>query len=205
MADQRSKHRLLAMDAVDADDFSDLLRADFPDIRFVDYEYWLLPGPPAYVNREPPNLQVPYRPSLADPAEWRFRVWREPEGWQAVWSGPNKDGLYFITNKPTVQFVFERGCIYEGTPTVLHCGRIWAYYDADDREHLQFLNKVWRLSAKLSSNIIQFVDRDTKLPVESPGRGPVWIGRHAAQWCLEDSRRTIDERVRPPDPSRATS
>lgn len=205
MADQRSKHRLLAMDEVDAADFSDLLRGQFRDIRFVEYEHWLIrrsPGPPYYVNREPPNLQVPYRPSLADPAEWRFRVWREPEGWKPVWSGPNKDGLYFITNEPRVHFVFERGCIYAPTPAVLHCGRIWAYYGVDDREHLQFLNRVWRLSAKLSSNIVQFVDRDTKVPIEAPGRGPVWIGRHAAQWCLEDPRRTIDERVRPPDPSR---
>ncbi len=205
-SEPRSKQRLLAMDEVDAADFSDLLRAHFPDIRFVDFEYWRLrlPKAPYYINREPPNLQVSYCSSLADFANDRFRVWREPVGWRPNWAGPNEHGVYPLTNMPRVHFVFERGRgANRPTSKVLHCGRIWAYYDVGDREHLQFLNQVWRLSAKLSSNIVQRVDRDTQEPLGLPGRDPVWIGKHAAQWCLEDPRRTIDENRRPPDPSRA--
>lgn len=195
-----SKSRQLVMDREDADAFSRVLLEAYPRIRFVPFEYWRRwiggEGHP-WEDLKPPHLDLQYFDSLGDPSEWRFRAWVEPKGWQPDWQGPNENGIWVIKNQPHLQFVFERGMTIPPEHTNLQAGRVWAYFGKDDREYRAFLNRLWRILAKMTTNSLLLVDRETKELRGPTVRCTTWAGPHAIAWCREDPMRTLDSDLRP--------
>lgn len=193
-----SKGRVLCFNQADAHDFGEALRERFPRIRFRMFDYTYLQSRPA--PGEQPRLDIPLYESLGDPSEWRFSVWIEPEGWEPVWEGPNKNNLMVITNKPVLRFAFDISrCYPRPYGDNLHQGQIWAYYRADDKETARFLNAVWRISAKLSTNVLDIVDPETGAVTYKATRSMIWAGYHALDWCRADPRHFIDGNIRPTD------
>lgn len=203
----RSTERDLRLLPADEEEFSRLLREAFPEIRFLRYEYWRRRIDGGQDQKlAPPNLKLHYYDSLAVPGEMMLRAWREPEKWKPVWTDePNRNGVYGIVNEPRHQFVYQSCCgvrtsehggwLYRN-PTIRE-GRFFAYWNKEDKEAQSFVNKVWRITGKLTSNRLILVDEDTKKPISGPHRPYIWVGHHARRWCLADPMRTIQFRWRP--------
>lgn len=169
------------------------------------YEYWTRKIDKDGYRKEkqkPPNLNLQYYDSLGDPGERRFRVWVEPEGWEPDWQGPNENSIWFIANKPRLEFVFERSNTIPPEHINMRDGRIRAYYRKDDDEHRLFLNRVLRIVGRMTTNVLRHTDRDTKIVDGPPMRTVLWAGPHARAWCLEDPRRTLGSDWRPVEPER---
>lgn len=197
-----SKSRELRMHMKDAADFTVALRAAFPDIRFLADDYtgqkmamrW-----PDGPSRTKPTAPLTYRTGLDDPLERRFWVWVEPPGWQPRWEHwANHEGrkIWRVENEPRLKFHFDRSGIGTAFPNRLRDGSIWAYYAKGDAEHLAFLNKVWRMAEKLTTNWLDTMCDDGT--VFATGRTPIWVGQHALRWCAASPKRTIDDYLRPP-------
>lgn len=207
----RFKTRCTAMNAADAEDFSRALLEAYPNVRFVRHpysEYYVFKGRRAdgcwqteRVENQPPNLHVPYVDSMGVPDGGRFMVWLEPEGWEPIWFGPGKLGIYFIINEPKLWFVFGRSREYPHPPdlTVLDDSRIESRYHRANKEHQAFLNKVWRIVAKLTSQALVLHDKDTLEVKGLSERSMLWAGHHAIRWCREDPKRFITDRYKPPE------
>ena len=169
----RFKTRYTAMNAADAEDFSRALIEAYPNVRFIRHPYWeytLFKGRRAdgcweaeRIKNQPPNLHVPYVGSMGIPDGDDFMVWLEPEGWEPIWFGPGKFGTYSIINRPRLWFKFGRSREYPHPPdlTVLDDSRIESRYHRENKEHQAFLNKVWRIVAKLTSQALVLHDKDT--------------------------------------------
>lgn len=193
------KSRLIAMNEADAEAFGTLLREAFPDIHFLRHDYWKRFEDGRTIFLRPPDLAIPYYSSLASPDEDFFLVWREPPDWQPDWQGPNKDGIYVIANEPRLQFVFDSGRTVPPKRDRVNAGRIWARYEPGDKEHVRFLNRVWRLNQKLTTNILKIIDPQTGAVINPRCRDAIWAGFNALQWCREDPSRVIDGNRRPVD------
>jgi len=123
----KSRHHI-ALTRKDADAFWDALRAEFPAIRVLPWDFeepWLdhkaseeqrslikagklPPDTPRQVMRHPGKDSLPYLPSLGG-AVLPSTVWIEPPGWRPRWSpAPNREGVYTIINRPRLQFEFTR-------------------------------------------------------------------------------------------------
>lgn len=225
----KTRH-LVALTHKDADAFSDALRVTYPAIRFFGSDYtktWIneeasrerlrlqsigaLPqDSPWRVMRHPGSEPLRYLPSLAD-AVFPSTAWIEPPGWHAEWSAmPNKEGLYTIVNRPSLQFDFTRSryirwrnrLAFDEPPEtlpddeilVLSCNRLEARYRRDDKEHQAFLRKVWRLLDKITTTEIAYCDRDTLEPLGVVrARRDVWVGFDAIKWARSDPRHYISD------------
>ena len=122
----------LVMTPGDADEFSRLLRAEFPTVKFLSREYWRPffdaaawkrdsdarheawkrgepPPPRRYAMPAPVGKSLPYHDSLGSPAETDFLAWIEPPGWQPQWGGDPAAGSLYVVNAPEVWFEFRRG------------------------------------------------------------------------------------------------
>ena len=197
-SDKASKMRLLAFTEADAETLTRILREEFPCVHFVKFHYSDEDiGRVGPHRSQPERFIVPYYETLADPDERYFLVWLEPSGWKPKWEGPNSEGVYVIANRPRLQFTFERSGRVPPDYLNLLGGRIWAYYLKDDKEHLRFLNKVWRIVAKLSTNVLDILDRKTGEVMRPAQRTIVWTGPDANDWCRADPRRRIDGNLRP--------
>ena len=198
-SNKASKMRLLAMAPDDAKAFSECLREAFPNIRLTNYQYGSVEIRKGGRLYRVPKKNLQYFDSLAEGESGRFVVWLQPEGWKPLWTGPNENDVFVISNEPTNQFVYESSHLNIPYPDNLRCGRIWAYYKKVDKEHLRFLNRVWRISAKLTTNVVDVLDMKT-LQVRYPSQKTMlWVGYHALDWCRAYPARTIDENVRPVD------
>jgi hypothetical protein len=193
-----SKRRELAMLSKDAEAFSRALLEIWPDIKFsnLDAGEEVIERDGKIVDRRP-KRNLRYYASLAEPGVSLFRVWREPEDWTLLWLGPNKYNVYELPNIPRFNFHYDASKIYSYRPHQLHSGRIWGYHLKDDKEHLRFLNKVWRLIPKLTDNVVENWDRDTGELRFPAHRLELWIGHHTAAWCRARPDRRIDESWRP--------
>ena len=203
-SDKASKMRIMAMAPVDADDFSVALKEAYPSIRFTDYDYGYVDIRKSGRIRSIPMKILHYCNSLTDPETWRFRVWLEPEEWTPHWTGPNENDVFVIPNKPTFQFIYDSSSLDVPRPDNLRPGRIWAYYKNEDKEHLRFLNRVWRIAARLTTNILDVVDEQTGDIRYPSGHTMVWAGYHALDWCRADPARRIDNTLRPADSNLVT-
>jgi hypothetical protein len=192
-----SRERLLAMTAEDAEDFSRALLDIWPDIRFTPYSVGseTVEHKDGYLIRRP-KKNLRYFSSLAEPGITNFHVWREPEDWTPLWLGPINDG-YRLANDPRFSFVYAPSGTPQDRPNALRSGRIWAIYLKGDKEHLRFLNKVIRLTAKLTTNVVDILDRETGEVIRHSHCDMLWVGHHALDWCRADPARRIDEYIRP--------
>jgi hypothetical protein len=210
----RFKTRYTCINAADAHDFSLALKEAFPNIRFVRAPYWeyfivLGQREDGYwsherVVNEPPNLHVPYVDTMGVEDGSRFTAWLEPEGWEPLWFGPNESGIHFIANEPRHWFMI--GISHDipfsrlPGPTTVRDERIESSYYFEDKEHLAFLNKVWRILEKLTSNVYVYYDGKTFEPKGVVTKGhTLWSGHHLRRWCLERPDRFIDFDLRPPE------
>lgn len=192
-----SKQREIALLPEDADEFSDILRAKFPDVRFLHYNYWRGYSDDSGHVQRPPSLVVPYYDSLGDPGERWFLVWLEPEGWKPIWTGPNEYDIYVIANEPRLQVSFDRGGIPRLDPTWFAESRMWVIYERDDKEHLRFINQVWRLIDKFCERALIKVDPRTGETRGEPIRGGLRYGPRLVEWFREDPRRHFRQNWRP--------
>jgi hypothetical protein len=88
----------------------------------------------------------------------------------------------------------------EGRSTLAE-GKVVARYTVGDKEHIAFINKVWRLAAKLSTNRTPWCYHDL---ASGQILGPyvaniIWIGHEALKWVREDPRHCFFHRHRPCD------
>ena len=82
------------------------------------------------------------------------------------------------------------------SPVDVRGGRISAIYDNSDEEVERFLEAVWHITAKLSTNVIDAVNMKTGKIY--PGmRTTAWYGYHALDWCRQDPHRVLDGYLRP--------
>lgn len=193
-----TKRREVAMISQDAEAFSIALLEIWPDIKFLNNKTGqeIIERDGKIVGRRP-KKNLRYYSSLAEPEVFSFHVWREPEDWDPLWLGPNKYNVYELPNKPRFRFTYEASVIRPNRRTQLDSGRIWGLYHKEDKEHLSFLNKVWRLTAKLTTNVLDVHDRETGEVLQHSYRSMHWVGHHTAEWCRADPDRRIDESWRP--------
>ena len=120
----------------DAYAFSEALRAAFPRVRFVSYDYarkffdykaWKKScdeaekagheNPSSLDYTRNPGVELPdYFPSLGDVLEDRFWVWIEPPNWRPRWRKRKRDGILVIENFPRLHF-FSRRVRMSGYPS----------------------------------------------------------------------------------------
>jgi len=196
------KRREVAMLSQDAEVFLQALLEIWPGIKFLNDRTGqeIIERDGKIVGRRP-KKNLEYYASLAEPDVFLFHVWRKPEDWDPLWLGPNKFNVYVLPNKPQFRFTYQASTIVLYRRTHMHSDRIWGMYYKEDKEHLQFLNKVWRLIPKLTSNIVELSDRDTGEIIDPGYRSERWIGHHTADWCRADPDRRINESWRPGDAS----
>ncbi len=182
----------MAMLSEDAEAFSQALLDIWPDIRFTKFDsgYETIEHEDGYLF-DRPKKNLKYFSSLVLDGPFHIHVWREPEDWTPDWIGPINDH-YRLANPPRHKFVYEPSKCWPPKTWNIRSGRIWADYLKSDKEHLRFLNKVIRLTGKLTSKIVETWDRDTGELRRSAHHSDLWIGRHTADWCHADPERQID-------------
>jgi hypothetical protein len=176
------KSRDLVFTQADADEFSAELGKAFPDIRFTSFAPWNWVG-------DDLHAPAPYFSSLGVPEESDFVAWREPTGWEPVWLPRPRLGGIYIANTPDVQFTFHRSWprkyVEKFTGTTMESLTsqvIYSYYFRSNLEHLQFLNKVWRIIGRMSTNVL---DLDSPITGERAKcvRANFWVGPDALKWA----------------------
>lgn len=180
-----------------------MLRSEFAGLRIVKH------------TREwyewDPEPQVIYRDRLStagNPTDLLQAVWLEPEDWQPAYQQkkPSRPRPIVLANPPSVEFRWDapkllgNSWFHEDGPWRLLPGQIYARLTDGDLEHRRFINTVWRIIGKLSTN---------KTPwhyhaPEGEIRGPyvdnmMWIGYGALNWVRQDPRRCFLYCHRPSD------
>jgi hypothetical protein len=202
------RRRSLIFSDEDVAAFVEALRTKYPRIRFVMQEYWRVQD--RGTTALPTVLAIPYRETLTSPGNFKEtlrRAWLEAEGWQARWSAPNRRGYRFIENEPRLSFTWMAPCMRWGSwfdekgRSKLDLGEITAQYVEGDKEHIGFINSVWRIIAGLSTNKTPWCYHEL-----ATGRilGPfvaseIWIGHEALKWVRQDARHCFFHRHRPCD------
>jgi hypothetical protein len=93
---------------------SEALRAEFPRLAFIGFEYWQEFRPSERNNAprspapDPGDAKPRLYQSFADPAEPHLRAWLEPENWRPRWSQPYSDGFRYLLNGPRSFLVYRR-------------------------------------------------------------------------------------------------
>ena len=197
-----SKVRAVLMDRVDAAEFSAALRAAFANIQYLADDYTgqkLAAKAPGAVGRIKPKSLLIYRTGLDDIEEKRFWVWVEPPGWRPQWerwTDHSGRKIWRLSNEPKLKFHFDRSFVGSAFPHNMLEGRIWATYASSDAEQRSFLNKVWRLSEKLTSDWLDALKNDGEHWFT--GKTGLWVGRHALRWCAASPKRRLAGHYRPP-------
>lgn len=198
--------------------FTDLLKETFPNIRFLDEDALGKRKHEAsgeQVAAKEPELR--YFDSLADPSNYTFTCWLEPEGWQPK-IGPTRFApkARCILNEPPLQFEFQATRAVQPTAYTTGdrfrqkdkplppawsrpSGRMIARPRVDDAEYKAFLGKAYKLVTKIATNKLIFTDPLTGWSRETPNpRGEnLWVGYHALAWCRENPRHFLDGSYRP--------
>lgn len=215
------KNRRIVFALEDVEAFTELLKASFPRIRFLDEKALGARKHEAFgsvhIARCEPKLR--YFDSLADPDQKWFLCWLEPEGWKPK-IGPTRfaPNARCILNEPPLQFEFRgmRAVLYMNYSTgqafrrkdkplppcwVRPDGELLAHPRVGDTEHKAFLGKVYNLVTKIATNKLVCVDTLTGRALVPPKlRGEkVWVGHHALAWCREHPRHFLAGYFRPAD------
>jgi hypothetical protein len=194
-------HCLLAEDEADVEV---RLRAKFPNIRFVQYEYWqdeeIWLAEQRKVFRQPPDLFVPYLPSLAaEDGRHATRIWLEPEGWEPDWqiwpeSGDDESRpLNRLFNMPP-SFRLLHTRPRNGD---LRHSSIDATILRGDKAHLSFVQAAARIFKRNAVTQYDVVYDDTGKVRFANQRVTMWTGQAAQAWCAADPVRRIDHCLRP--------
>jgi hypothetical protein len=201
-----SKQRLLLLAAEDELQVTKALRARWPQVIFVpsnyDDEISLGLGGSGFQSGPKPELRL--LTGLTAPGGVDgVRVWLPPNGWRPVWKAVDCKGdwrgdrQYVIANEPELECIYDRSIFPRTDNWDSTAGRIWAWYHRGDKEHLAFLNAVWRLVAKFTTNIVDVVYHDTGHVRRHAEKQSCWIGFHALDWARADPVRRLDHNMRP--------
>jgi len=213
----RFKTRYTVLTPTDADRFSRMLKRAFPSIRFHRKNYYrcflqelnpdLTLKDLQTIHADPSNLHIPYVESMGTSDGDNFTAWIEPDDWEPFWLGPNLRGIHWVVNKPELQFHLRTSDAHEADSRAnegaleLGVRRIEASYYPDQPDKKRFLDKVWRILAKMTTNKLLRVDRETRDPVEYQGGSEYcWAGPDAIRWALEHPLRTFGDDIRPAGP-----
>ncbi len=199
----------------DSEDFSIALREAFPSIKFIRYpRLFTLRKTLGRDDLQPEDMSLFYCDSLAQEFEidtpesrmWDSTIiaWLEPEGWEPFWIGPTSPrGGYTIANRPRLYFSYlSSGARYyrEKGNLILREGFIASTFPRNDKEFRSFLNKVWRILGKLTTNVLTCIDMKSGMPYGPAG--PIFIntcGLHALEWMREAPNRYVFSNCRPPE------
>ena len=210
-----AKRRQPAMLPADSEDFSNALREAFPSIKFIRRpSQFTLRRTLGRDELRPEDLSLFYCDSLAQDFElgtdecfkWDSTItaWLEPEGWEPFWIGPTPEsGNYVIANKPRLYFSYGAsgpGFYKENGNLILRDGFITSTFPRNDKEFKSFINKVWRILSKLTTNVFTHVDRKSGRPY-GPAKPTVidCCGLHAMDWMREAPNRYVISNCRPPE------
>jgi len=175
-----------------------------------------LPGEkwPALVSsrmRPPHGDPMPYLPSLSDHGGNIVLAWVEPSGWRPQWSDrPLRSDNYLILNKPDLRFHFRPSqyCVVgleRRTTWMLHPPSSLEYEefcmmtDGDldgpylfyEEEQIEFLNGVWRIMRRLTTNDLASVDPRTLHSFARVRLESQRAGHDAAEWTRQDRRHLL--------------
>ena len=135
---------------------------------------------------------------------WDSKIiaWLEPEGWEPFWIGPTcPRGDYAIANEPRPYFGYLGSRIHmRGGSEFLSEGFITSTFPKNDKEFQAFLNKVWRILGKLTTNVLTCIDIKRDLPYGPAERQFMGCcGLHALAWMREAPNRYVLGNRRPPE------
>ena len=194
-------HCLLAEDEADIEA---RLRAKYANIRFVEKDYgqdstaWK----DGYrrVYRQPPDLFVPYLPSLvANESQDIIRIWLQPDGWEPEWQIWPESGddmgrpLHRLANEPPyLRYLPSRP--REGN---YRRGSLTTAVLRGDRAHMSFAQAVGRIFKRHATNVYDAVYDDTGNVAHAARRMGLWTGAAAQAWCAADPARRLERHYRP--------
>ena len=140
--------------------------------------------------------------SLYVPGIWSMYVLLAPAGWGPVWREEENAGLpgqkgWTIANQPPEYFVFEASSFGWPDKHNAEWGRIWAWYNAKEPEHLKFLNAVWRVFERFVVRTVDSVYDDTGRVRTDGFKGDLRVGYHALEWARADPQRRLEHHYRP--------
>ena len=207
-AARHRRRRPIVFIGADEQAFSALLFATWPEILFVPHNYveartldpevkdWSLQrGIPALARLDGLSYEVT-GPLTA------VRVWHPEPGWKPEWRKIVHSGLYggetgwAIVNEPRRQFVYEGRRIERRLDNIQY-GEVWSRFDPDDAEARSFVGKVWRMIARIATNVVDEVYDDTGGVRASAVKQPVYFGFHALDWARADPARRLAHDCRP--------
>jgi hypothetical protein len=186
----RRRGREVVMRLSDARDFTAALKAAFPSIVF------------AVEDRFGPTLT--YYPSLDSLSDKRFEIftcWIPRPRWKPRWvlySRHDPELGYEFANLPAKFFWFQRSLGLDRFTTpggrrieYYTNGQVMATYDVNDREVRAFVDKVYRLLGKLTTNKFALVDSETGKKVDRISHWHFWGGHHALDECRKRPNRFL--------------
>jgi hypothetical protein len=215
MTRKRAMHgrsRYVVLTPEDAHEIGEAIKAKFPDARFLTHHYWCRRDKEkGHIDLKPPDLHLRYYESLGDPDESWFRIWREPEGWQPEWFGPNQNGIYFVANEPPLQVSYRTGGTPHNNMPMYAYISDWALQETDPRklrdpETGKTLPEFWRKEPPAAEPGYEQLatGRFTQSywPPDSEHRkfiGQVWriVAAHTTSMCVTVDLRTMRP-FRPP-------
>jgi hypothetical protein len=176
----------------------------WPGLMFVPHRLgdgWIIAPEGAYVRRwQKPVLSC--AEGLDAPDVFTVLAWLPPPGWEPSWREvPDRDNpgatAWALANQPSLYFVFDRSTF--GWPEVERssAGRIWAWYNKADRDHVAFLNAVWRVFDRFVTRVVDLVYDDTGRVQQAAMKQPLRIGPRALDWAKADPVRRLDQHLRP--------
>jgi len=203
------KMRGLVMLHEDTREFSAALQREFPNIRFLEHDYWLArfftPTAEARAFQQPPDLRIPYLPDLVSSIDYISVGWFEPENWTPHWvSRPQSldqagNALFHADNEPNCRFGYSAFQPRAGHHDIDY-GQITGEYARGDKHQRAIVNRVWRVLERYTTNRLALVYDDTgRFRRETPSGSTVWVGRHALAWCAGRPERRIWQCHRPID------
>jgi hypothetical protein len=198
MRGKRNKARYLVMDDMDDAVLSLALRDAFPTVVFC----------ASGKSLSEPFLDL--RSSVPECRESVITVLFPAPDWQPEFEKyPKNPKWHVIANTPNRYLHYNRTSWFWGDPkrsrwafdlpTPQH-GSISTNYDPDDPEQRAFVNKVWNILKKLTTNRMKSaLAKDRVVLSADAGGGMVWAGHHVLEWCAAGPRRMIDGCARPCD------
>jgi hypothetical protein len=186
----RRRGREVVMTLEDERDFTAALKAAFPTIVFaVEDEF------------APSLTYVPSLDSLGDKKLEIVTCWIPRPRWKPRWvrrRPRDPDSSCNLTNLPAKYFLYIRskGLDRFTTPggrriEFYDAGRILAHYDVNDRDVRAFVDKVYRLLGKLTTNKFALVDSETGAKVDRISDWMFWGGHHALDECRKHRNRFL--------------
>jgi hypothetical protein len=187
----RRRGRIVYMTDNDAAAFGDLLKQSFPEIEFgVMYlEEKILARFPTLIDA--------VRYSRTKRTEHWFYGWIPPQRWRPRWQHRYKGNPHFrgrqpnvfvVANLPARWFMFDRPAGFyrpDDLPAFLlgPQGMVQAHYDPSSVEIRRFVDKVFRLLAKVTANRFLRVVAETHEVVGKIESGMYWAGEDALATC----------------------